>query len=260
MSAFGKTVRTALGVSALWRAQRIKPCAVLVVGVYLRDTPNRAPQIAAGLGSRRHSVTQAWASVGSGDHGVAAMTAMTRFTLAEPTNKFTIVNRLLAMHDLRDFSYVIVTDDDIELPTSFVDRFIGLQRLYDFALAQPARSLQSNIDHPVTLESHVRMARQTRFVEIGPLFSVAASAFPYLLPFDERCYMGWGLDHVWPLTLEQAGLKMGIVDRTPVHHRFRPVAATYSDQTARERMAQYLEGRATLRAKDRARVVRSYWW
>lgn len=250
----------ALGAPALVRALQIDPCAVLVVGVYMRDKPNLAPQIAADLGSRRHAVTQAWASVGSGDHGVAAMKALTRIELAEPTPKFTIVNRLLAMHDLRDFSHVIVTDDDIELPPGFVDRFIGLQQLYDFALAQPARSLQSNIDHPVTLESHARMARQTRFVEIGPLFSVAASAFPYLLPFDESFYMGWGLDHVWPLTLEKAGLKMGIVDRTPVHHRFRPVATTYSGQTAREQMAQCLDGRATIHADDTARVIRSYWW
>jgi hypothetical protein len=177
-----------------------------------------------------------------------------------PTPKFSIVNRLLAAEDLSTYDYVIVTDDDIELPKGFLDLFIGLQATLGFALAQPARSLQSNADHAVTVERHSCIARQTRFVEIGPLFSVASSAFDLLLPFDEAFYMGWGLDHVWPVLLQRAHMTLGVIDMVPVHHRMRPVASTYSGDTARGLMSSSLVGRETIDPSDMIHPIRKLRW
>lgn len=260
MSRWGKGFRRVMGARALWRARRVERCRILVVGVYMRDMETLAPEVALGLASRRHEVTQAWASIGTGQHGAALMQPWTRLEFAQPVPKFTVINALLAQHDLRAFTHVVVSDDDIEFPPRFLDDYIGLQEHYGFALAQPARSVQSNIDHRVTRERHSRMARQTRFVEIGPLFSVAASAFPVLLPFDESFYMGWGLDHVWPVALARAGLTMGVIDRTPIHHRFRPVASSYPQDSARARMAESLVGRETIASRDRRHPVRSHWF
>lgn len=226
----------------------------------MRGKPNLAGDIAVGLSSSRHYVQQAWASVGQGDHGVAVMAPWHRLEFHAPTPKFVIINRLLAMFQLAQFTHVIVTDDDIEFSPGFLDDFLGLQHIYGFALAQPARSLQSNVDHAVTLESHARMARRTRFVEIGPLFSISAAGFSTLLPFDESFYMGWGLDHVWPILLERKGLTLGIVDRTPVHHRFRPVASTYPLLHAQAEMASSLAEHEQIAPIDKQRSLRSYWW
>ena len=256
----GKAFRLFASGPSRWRARRVPPRCVLVLGVYLADKPNLAPEIALALGQSKHRVTQRWASVGTGSHRVAEMSALTAATYETPTPKFQIINTLLASEQLSAYDHVIVADDDIELPPWFMDDYIGLQEVFGFALAQPARSLQSNVDHLVTLERHSCIARQTGFVEIGPLFSMAARAFPLLLPFDESFYMGWGLDHVWPVMLRDAGLTQGIIDITPVHHRMRPVATTYSGDVARKRMSEALQGRECIDAVAKLQPLRLYRW
>jgi hypothetical protein len=44
------------------------------------------------------------------------------------------------------------------------------------------------------------------------------SVYPIVLPFDRRSPTGWGLDFVWPVLMESNGLRMGIVDATPVSY------------------------------------------
>ena len=260
MSHAGRLLRRLIGAPGLYMARHCAPQHVLVLGVYMRNKPNLAPKIAADLACSRHQVTQAWAALGDGENGFAEMQKLTVMALTEPVSKFVLLNRMLRMHDLSRFTHVLVTDDDIELPPRFLDTFVGLQVRYGFALAQPARSQQSNVDHLVTLESHARMARQTRFVEIGPLFSIAAAAFPVVLPFDESFYMGWGLDHVWPVLLQRAQLTLGVVDVAAVHHRFRPVASTYSGANAREHMASLLAQRDCIAPRDMQVPLRTHWW
>ena len=51
-----------------------------------------------------------------------------------------------------------------------------------------------------------------------------------LLPFDEACGMGWGLDLI--VKIEQAGLKMGIIDATPVTHALRRRQVLWSQRGA----------------------------
>ena len=260
MSRLGKLFRSIASIHALRQARALPACRVLVTGVFLRDKVNFAPEIVAGTASRRHHVDHLWASVGTGNNRTEEMKPFTALEYGAPVPKFTVINELLRSRVISAYDYIVVTDDDIELGPGFLDDFIGLQAYCGFSLAQPARSQQSNVDHPVTLESHARIARQTRFVEIGPLFSMAGSAFPHLLPFDEAFYMGWGLDRVWPLALEQAGLAQGVIDLTPIHHRMRPVAATYSGERASRQMAAALSGRETIAARDTVLPRRSIWW
>ena len=260
MSRMGKVARSLLSLRAMRSARAMPTSRVLVLGVFLLDKANVAPEIVMRLQSRRHQVDHRWACVGKGDSRKDEMRAHIALEFDSPVPKFTIINRLLSKIDLRAYDYVIISDDDIELAPGFLDEFLGLQAYCGFSLAQPARSQLSNVDHPVTLESHARIARQTRFVEIGPLFSIASAAYPHLLPFDESFYMGWGLDHVWPVTLERAGLSQGIIDITPLHHRMRPVATTYSGAFAQEQMSASLRGRESIHPLDRVRPLRTIWW
>lgn len=260
MSTLGKIFRLVAGHPALWRARSVPAKRVLVIGIYLRDKPNLAPEIVAALASTKHMITHRWASIGRGVQRAAEMASVTVAAYDAPCPKFAIVNRMLGAEDLTEYDYVLVTDDDIELPSGFLDDFIGIQDTFGFALAQPARTLQSNADHAVTVERHSCIARQTRFVEIGPLFSIASPAFELLIPFDESFYMGWGLDHVWPVLLGRAHLTLGVIDVTPVHHRMRPVASTYSADAARERMIAALHGRPAIDAAARVHALRHYRW
>jgi hypothetical protein len=153
---------------------------------------------------------------------------------------------------------VIVADDDISLPAGFLDSYLGLVERYDFALAQPARTFTSFTDHQFVTQLQGIQARETRFVEIGPLFSMRADALQVLTPFDEASPMGWGYDFVWPVVMAGAGLRMGIVDALPVAHDLRKPVSSYSHDVASAGMAALLARHPSLEKREAFSIVRSY--
>ncbi|MFM2057393.1 MAG: hypothetical protein RLY71_1778 [Pseudomonadota bacterium] len=233
-----------------WRAQVPAPlrqavsgARVLVVGVYLGRRPNLAADIARELaGAADLEVVQAWIALGqiSAD---PLLRSLTTSTVTQRIPKFTLLNAVLQGVDLSSFDFLLVSDDDVALPADFLHGYLALQQACDFALAQPARTLHSHHDHYLTLQRPWLVARRTRFVEIGPVFSLRADAFQRLLPFSEASPMGWGYDHVWPKLMERAGLAMGIIDRTPVDHSLRPQSNTSSAAAELAVMRRYLAGR-----------------
>jgi hypothetical protein len=190
---------------------------VLALGVYRTDVPSLVRNICAEL-ALSNAVTQRWQ--------------------AAVAPKFVMINRMLTS-GYADFDYLLVVDDDVELCDGFVDKYLALVEEADLALAQPARTPTSTIHHPVVRQIVGSRVRRTRFVEIGPVFSIRRDLFGALLPFDEESPMGWGYDYVWPRVVAGAGLRMGIVDATPVAHAFRP-AISYDISRAAHQMAQYL--------------------
>src|SRR5439155_8711017 len=123
-----------------------------------------------------------------------------------------IINDLVSGENLAQYDYVLLCDDDVVLPHQFLDLFIPLQDDLDFAIAQPARTSNSYIDHPIVEQQRGVLARQTLFVEIGPVVSFHRSVFGLVFPFDLTSPMGWGYENVWSYQLAQRGLKMGILD------------------------------------------------
>ncbi len=209
------------------REQAIRGCSVLVAGVYLSDVEHLALEITKEM---RHSklakVTIAWAAVGTSgaDPRLADCTTVVRH---ERTDKFELVNLVLAGFDLDDFDVLIVTDDDVDLAPGWLDDYVGYQMATGLSLAQPARTPDSDISHTITVQVATDEARRTRFVEVGPVFSLDRMAMKLLTPFDEAWPMGWGLDVEWSHTMAEASLPMGIIDATPVVHNFRKSAAHY---------------------------------
>jgi hypothetical protein len=237
--------------------KRLSP-RVLVVGIYLADKENLAPGITQELAlSSNWDVEQRWLSLGKSqpDSDMAPFTVQIYDTFSP---KFLLLNQLLKRIDLYDFEYVIVSDDDIQLPTGFVDRYLAMVCRHDLAVAQPARTHDSYIDHWFVEQLDGIDARRTRFVEIGPLFSLHRSAFDYFLPFDEASPMGWGNDFVWPVLAEKHGLRMGIVDAVPVAHNFRKPVAYYDHGVSAKHMSKYLAERPHLSKKDAFFILESY--
>jgi hypothetical protein len=108
----------------------------------------------------------------------------------------------------------------------------------------------------VTRRRPGRLARRTRFVEIGPVTAVHADAFPVLLPFPEL-EMGWGLDTHWSAAAAQAGLALGVVDVTPIRH-LRPIAATYPRAAAEEEAARFLANRPYVTRAEAAETITAW--
>lgn len=230
---------------------------VLVAGVYLCDRKNNAVAIAREMGqSREWQVEQKWIALGKAviPDQLDPVTAWR----AGSAPKFVLINRLLGQLALDRYAFVLVCDDDIVLPDRFVDRYLDLVTRYDLALAQPARTHDSYIEHWFVEQLDGLVARRTRFVEIGPLFSMRRDVVRLLAPFSEISPMGWGYDFAWPFVMEQAGSRMGIVDATPVAHNLRKAVAYYDNRDAALAMKAFLASRPHLTRDDAFTIIEAY--
>jgi hypothetical protein len=201
-------------------------------------------------------VEQRWVGV-NGTTTDARLASVTLISDARPEPKFSLINRLLRPTDVDDFDFVIVCDDDIYLPKNFLAAFIAYQTGFDFAVAQPARAWHSHYDHAFVLRRPWLNARQTHFVECGPLVSFRKDAARLLLPFDAANQI-WGIDLVWPEVMRRAGLRMGIVDALSVDHSLRPQAATYDKTEQWAAMCGCLDQRPHLTMNEAFSVVKRY--
>src|SRR5215467_7598486 len=211
---------------------------VLFAGVYLAHRENTAKHISSVISrSQRVDLVQRWIALTGGQEARIDIPG-TVAVVSEPMPKFPLLNRLLS--DLTAFDWVILCDDDIEIADGFVDALIAMAQRFDFALCQPARTHDSYVDHYFVTQLSGLLARQTRFVEIGPVVCVRRDAVPLLLPFNDNCGMGWGLDFIWPVVMENAGLRLGVIDAVPVAHRIRKPTANYAHADADREMSRLL--------------------
>jgi hypothetical protein len=239
-----------------WARENLKP-RVLVLGVYLADRSNNAEAIIDNFArSAKFCVSQRWAGVSSALESLTYPCTSLRIVNAEP--KFTLINELIGEAELEFYDYLVVCDDDISLPPRFLDDFISLQRRLDFRLAQPARTQDSYIDHDIVRQRVGCLARQTLFVECGPLFCMHRSVYAFLLPFQEESPMGWGYENVWSWRLSQRSLQMGVIDSIPVEHKMRKPGSYYDSEQARRAQAKLLAAHPHNREETCKRVVRVF--
>jgi GT2 family glycosyltransferase len=187
-----------------------------------------------------------------------------RTTGVEGRGKFENLNRLLAAEGIppaagapgdAGFDWLLVVDDDVALPHGFLDRFLAIAERLDLKLAQPAHRLSSHAAWPVTRRRPASVARETAFVEIGPVTAFHRDTFGGLLPFPDL-RMGWGLDAHWSAVARDRGWRMGVVDATPVHHA-DPAAGAYGRGEAVAEARAFLAERPYVR-RDEARTLRTH--
>ncbi|MBN2298377.1 MAG: hypothetical protein JXM72_07275, partial [Deltaproteobacteria bacterium] len=231
---------------------------VLVLGVYLADQLNTVDDTVRVLsGSDKFKVIQRWTGL-MGSPPTARVDEVTVDTLHERTPKFQIMNAMLKREDLNRFEYVIMTDDDVVLPSGFLDEFIGWQNRLNFAIAQPARTHNSYIDHCIVEQHNGLGARQTLFVEIGPVVSFHRSVFKLVFPFDLASSMGWGYENIWSYRLAEHKAKMGIIDGIPIDHSIRKPVANYTWEQADRQRSELLMKHPHLSLDECLRVVDVY--
>jgi glycosyltransferase involved in cell wall biosynthesis len=176
--------------------------------------------------------------------------------LAEPgaRGKFENLNRLLDVHPPGNRDWLFVVDDDIVLPHNFLDRFLFLAERFSLDLAQPAHRRGSHAAWRVTRRQPGSVARETSFVEIGPVTAFARSTFSTLLPFPDL-RMGWGLDVHWAAIARERGWRCGVIDAVPISHRTAPAASAYSREQALAEARSFLEHRPYLSASEAQRTL-----
>ena len=209
---------------------------VLVLSVY-RPTTDCLPGAVDELLRSRHRVALALGSTGQ------TVPALAGHTLASELHagKFQNLNALLELVADRPFDWLLVVDDDVVLPRRFLDRFTAVCERFDLALAQPAQTLMSHAAWRVTRRQGGSYARETRFVEIGPVTAFRADAAAELAPFPDLRW-GWGLDLHWGAVAAARDWKLGVVDAVAIRHE-QPVGTAYRNEDAIEEAGQFLAGR-----------------
>ena len=197
---------------------------------------NRVAQARAEIATSRHDV----------EHVVVAATQ---------AGKFERLNELLDGRDLDGRDWLVILDDDVDLPRGFLDRFLAAAESAGLLLAQPAHRLRSHAAWDVTRRVPGALARETTFVEIGPVTAFARPTFGTLLPFPTGLRMGWGLDAHWSALAAEHGWPIGVVDATPVGHTLRAVAASYPRAEAIAEAQAFLDGRPYV-TRDEVRTLR----
>src|SRR6188472_1722682 len=145
-------------------------------------------------------------------------------------------------------------DVDVALPRGFLDAFLCAAERTGLKLAQPAHRLHSHAAWPVTRRQPGATARETTFVEIGPVTAFHRDSFEVLLPFPEGLPMGWGLDVHWAAVAAQHGWPIGIVDATPIGHTQRPAGSGYARDAAEAQARAFLADRPYVR-RDEVRTL-----
>jgi hypothetical protein len=205
-------------------ADRAEPRDVLVASLY-RPPGDVIRRALPSLESRRHRVER---TLGSTDELTGG--------------KFENLNALIG--DARP-DWLVVVDDDVVLPERFLDRMLGVCEAFDLALAQPAQSLASHAAWRVTRRRRRSIARETRFVEIGPVTLFRRDPAAELLPFPPLRY-GWGLDLAWAATALERGWRLGIVDALAVRHESATVGSAYPTDAAIAEAREFLATRPYL--------------
>ena len=203
---------------------------VLVLAIERTDTPNLLDAARRELLRSRHDVT--FAHTDAGDRG-----------------RFENLNALLASHPVQGQDWLLVVDDDVELPRGFLDAFIFLAERFELSLAQPAHRRRSHAAWEVTRRQPAAVVRETVFVEIGPVVGFHRSTFDELLPFPEL-RVGWGLDLHWSAVAMREGWRMGVVDATPIRHGLRLTASSYDRGDAADEARRFLRDRPYTKATD----------
>jgi GT2 family glycosyltransferase len=179
---------------------------------------------------------------------------------ADARGKFENLNLLLAAQGgraLDTYDWLLVFDDDVELPRGFLDRFLFLCERFSLTLAQPAHRLNSHAAWPVTRRRARSVVRETAFVEIGPVTAFASRTFGILLPFPEL-RMGWGLDVHWAALAREHGWRCGVLDAVSICHGAAPAAASYARGDAVAEARSFLAERPYLSAREADRTLTTH--
>lgn len=227
--------------------------SVLVLSIYTADGGPRLASCLKELDRSRHKTTYLLGSLGE------AITGLQRYTAEQGLSggKFKNINGLLAHCDISEFDWVLLLDDDVKLPEKFLDRLIALSEHLDLKLAQPAQSASSHAAWPVCRRKRGTVARQTNFVETGPVTAFSREAAAVFLPFP-NLDMGWGLDSYWSAVSIEKGWKIGVIDATCVVHRYRVTGSGYSYEDAVEEARTFLCRRPHVTRDEALRPVASY--
>jgi len=210
--------------------------------------PLTRPLSLLGVYSHKHAavmggIAQQAADLGASVHLWALdeqATALAQWTEGVgPGPRCLLLNQLYALAP--EGNDIVVSDHDVAFARGDLARFLELFEQGGWDLAQPAQAWRGS--HASYLFSRRRpwlVSRDTTFVEVGPLFAVAARSRELFLPFPDWG-MGWGVELLW-WDRVQEGARLGMVDEVSIRH-LSPLFQNYQRSTEQARLREQLDVR-----------------
>jgi hypothetical protein len=234
---FDASLALSRGKHRLWRSLDQAPrLTVLIIGIAVPGREADSETVINGLAQSRHRV----------DRLVVPM---------KDRGKFSNVNYALSQVNPETYDWIIVTDDDITTPNGLLDECLFLATKLNFRIFQPAHRFHSFCTYQVNQRHWQTLARETYFVESGPLLGFHQSTLKSLLPFPSLQWT-WGIDVYWSELARRRGWKIGVVDAIPIRHK-RRIGRSYGQVTAIEQARVFLsEHKLDHRRQNFLRTVR----
>lgn len=165
-----------------------------------------------------------------------------------PGQRMPLLQSLITSNPPKEGGWVVIADDDVAFEAPGLTRFLKWANAAGLDFAQPAHTPSSHSTFLVTRLEPFSSVRQSQFVEVGPLVALSPRAQAFALPFPEEARMGWGVDVLWA-SYRSSGLRLGVVDATPMRH-FGPVGNAYDNAEEAAAAANVTKDLAVTSAHD----------
>lgn len=111
-------------------------------------------------------------------------------------NKFELLDRMLQACPRPANEWLVMADDDVTFVRGDISLFVNMASRCGAELAQPGHDRRGFVNYGITVSRPLTRARQTTFVEIGPVFGISPRGRERLVPFGD-VGMGYGLERCW---------------------------------------------------------------
>jgi hypothetical protein len=139
--------------------------------------------------------------------------------------------------DLKDYDYIILMLDDIELSDNFnIDEMIKIYNDNNLNILSPSLTKDSKFSHNGFMLENERFESALRIVNFCEYFLYIMnmeSYTRYWSLFDEKTYWLWGID----FCLYKQGFKMGIVNDFKIKHYY--ISESYNSNLPNPHMEMY---------------------
>jgi hypothetical protein len=174
-----------------------------------------------------------------------------------PGLRFTHLNWLYGAKSIEEGSWVVLTDDDFLFTKGGLTQTISLMKRAGFSFAQPGQSILGWWTSLFNVARPFSMARDTNYVEQGPLVIADPAFASQILPFPEDGDMGWGIEAQW-YRIKEGRFRIGVIDACRLSH-WGQNATSYEAEPEIERMNERLSNSGIV-SLWQLQSVNERWW
>jgi hypothetical protein len=174
-----------------------------------------------------------------------------------PGTRFSNLNRLYSARPVNESAWLVVADDDVVFVKGSLAQSIRVMRMAKFSLAQPGQSWLGWWTSLFNVAKPFLVARDTDYVEQGPLLIVDPTFIKYVFPLPDMNDMGWGIEAEW-FRAKEGNFRIGVIDSCRVVHWDRS-ATTYPTGPEMVAMRNRL-ARSGVDSVWQLQHVNGHWW